>query len=78
MKLIVYRRNKRKLEYTLRYEYYMQQSLVCTDSTRNPSSNKKVKKKKKTTILLTFYLKRTPPLFHLKFSCSHLDCVETS
>ena len=47
MKLIVYRRNKRKLEYTLRYEYYMQQSLVCTDSTRNPSSNKKVKKKKK-------------------------------
>ena len=44
MKLIVYRRNKRKLEYTLRYEYYMQQSLVCTDSTRNPSSNKKVKK----------------------------------
>ena len=47
MKLIVYRRNKRKLEYTLRYEYYMQQSLVCTDSTRNPSSNKKVKEKKK-------------------------------
>ena len=46
MKLIVYRRNKRKLEYALRYEYYMQQSLVCTDSTRNPSSNKKVREKK--------------------------------
>ena len=63
MKLIVYRRNKRKLEYALRYEYYMQQSLVCTDSTRNPSSNKKVKKKKKNHNTPHFLLEKDPSSF---------------